>query len=424
MLAKDKSHGESLTARLALEALRSGVPNSESVLALGTSQTEIVERFNSLLATAMEDSLTSALGGMLIGGGFGSGKSHVLEYLAQLARSQNFVVSKVVISKETPLHNPSVVFRAAVADARVPGRPGSAIDEIATSLDFDSDAYAEFYQWLHTSGGSLDHRLGASLRLFEHYSGDEELAEKVTQFWAGEPFPISEMRKRLREAGWLEDYALKATKEVALSRDRFVFVSRLMRAAGYSGWVVLIDEVELIGRYSLIQRARSYAEVKRWIEGFSTDLGARLVAVLTTVDDYEGEVLSGKDDYNKLPEKLLVKEKIEYTQLSAEARVGMKILANEQVALHPPDNAELDATYESIRRIHAEAFGWNPPEIAGLERLPSNRMRQYVRAWINEWDLIRLDPDYHPDTTVTPVEIDYCEDRDLVEPVNSGGPTL
>lgn len=404
------------TARRALEALRSGVPNSESVLALGTTQTEIIDQFNQLIGNAKVGIPSSVPRGMLIGGGFGSGKSHVLEYLAQQARSQNFVVSKVVVSKETPLHNPTAVFRAAIADAKVPGRPGSAIDEIAMSLDFNSEAYAEFYRWLHTAGESLDHRLAASLRLFEHYSGDEEFADRVTQFWAGEPFAISEMRKRLREAGWLEDYGLKATKEVELSRDRFIFVSRLIRAAGYSGWVLLIDEVELIGRYSLIQRARSYAEVKRWMDGSSVDPSVPLIAVLTTVDDFEGEVLAGKDDYNQLPERLLAKEKIEYTQLASDARAGMNILAKNQVALHPPDNAELDATYEAIRKIHAEAFGWDPPEIAGLERLPSNRMRQYVRAWINEWDLIHLYPSYSPDTIVIPVEIDYGEDRDVSGP--------
>jgi len=413
-----------LTARMALEALRSGVPNSESVLALGTTQTEIIDQFNQLLGNAKGGIPSSVPRGMLIGGGFGSGKSHVLEYLAQLARSHNFVVSKIVVSKETPLHNPTAVFRAAIADAKVPGRPGSAIDEIAMSLDFNSQGYSEFYRWLHTSGESLDHRLAASLRLFEHYSGDEEFADRVTQFWAGEPFAISEMRKRLREAGWLEDYRLKSTKEVELSRDRFIFVSRLIRAAGYSGWVLLIDEVELIGRYSLIQRARSYAEVKRWMDGSKIDPSVPLIAVLTTVDDFEGEVLAGKDDYNQLPERLLAKEKIEYTQLASEARAGMNILAKNQVLLNSPDDAELDATYEAIRKIHAEAFGWDPPEIAGLERLPSNRMRQYVRAWINEWDLIHLYPSYSPDTIVIPVEIDYGEDRDISEPSDGDAAAL
>jgi hypothetical protein len=152
------------------------------------------------------------------------------------------------------------------------------------------------------------------------------------------------------------------------------------------------------------------------MDGSSVDPSVPLIAVLTTVDDFEGEVLAGKDDYNQLPERLLAKEKIEYTQLASDARAGMNILAKNQVALHPPDNAELDATYEAIRKIHAEAFGWNPPEIAGLERLPSNRMRQYVRAWINEWDLIHLYPSYSPDTIVIPVEIDYGEDRDVSGP--------
>ena len=424
MSTNDALNQGPLTARRALEALRSGVPNAESVLALGTTQSEIIGQFNGLLDNAKSANASGVPRGMLIGGGFGSGKSHVLEYLAQQARSQNFVVSKVVVSKETPLHNPTAVFRAAIADAKVPGRPGSAIDEIAMSLDFNSEAYAEFYRWLHTAGESLDHRLAASLRLFEHYSGDEEFADRVTQFWAGEPFAISEMRKRLREAGWLEDYGLKASKEVELSRDRFVFVSRLVRAAGYSGWVLLIDEVELIGRYSLIQRARSYAEVKRWMDGSRIDPSVPLIAVLTTVDDFEGEVLVGKDDYNQLPERLLAKEKIEYTQLAMDARAGMNILAKNQVVLHQPDNSELDDTYQAIRKIHAEAFDWIPPEIAGLERLPSNRMRQYVRAWINEWDLVHLYPSYSPDTTVIPVEIGYGEDRDISEPSDGDAAAL
>ncbi len=66
-------------------------------------------------------------------------------------------------------------------------------------------------------------------------------------------------------------------------------------------------------------------------------------------------------------------------------------MEREQVRLQPPDRDELDRTYRKLRSIHAAAFGWAPPDVEGLERLPSNRMRQYVRAWINEWDLLRLD---------------------------------
>ena len=40
-------------------------------------------------------------------------------------------------------------------------------------------------------------------------------------------------------------------------------------------------------------------------------------------------------------------------------------------------------------------------------------MRQYVRAWINEWDLSRLDPGYRPETTVADLTLEYSEDTTL-----------
>ena len=61
----------------------------------------------------------------------------------------------------------------------------------------------------------------------------------------------------------------------------------------------------------------------------------------------------------------------------------------------------------------AHAFGWSPPDVAGLERLGATRMRQYVRAWINEWDLIRLDPDFRPESVATDITSDYREDGTL-----------
>jgi hypothetical protein len=40
-------------------------------------------------------------------------------------------------------------------------------------------------------------------------------------------------------------------------------------------------------------------------------------------------------------------------------------------------------------------------------------MREYVRAWINEWDLRRLDPTYQPEIEVEQVTTDYSEDPEL-----------
>ena len=133
--------------RRALEALRAGVPNRDAVMVLGSLQVGVEDRFSQLLDTAEAVPTGRATGGILLGGGFGSGKSHVLEHLAHVALGRGFVVSKVVISKETPLHDPAKVFRAAIDEALVPGRPGSAIDEIAAALNPESVSYADLYRF-------------------------------------------------------------------------------------------------------------------------------------------------------------------------------------------------------------------------------------------------------------------------------------
>lgn len=405
---------DSLASRRALEALRAGVPNRDAVAALGSLQTAVEDRFTQLLdAVAGVAQGSEPAGGMLIGGGFGSGKSHVLEHLAHRALDAGFVVSKVVISKETALHDPTKVFRAAIEDARVPGRPGSAIDEIVAALQSDSPDYAGLYRWVHRDDAPVDSRFAASLFLYEYARGDAEFADRIVQFWGGERLPVADMRRRLKEAGAGSTYPLAKTTERQLAVERFRFVPRLMQAAGYRGWVVLLDEVELIGRYSLLQRAKSYAEVARWVRGERDDPAAPLCAVLTTVDDFEAQVLVGKNDVELIPKRLRMKGTAEHDLLASQAETGMRVMERDQLRLQPPDRDELDRTYAKLKSIHAKAFGWDPPDVEGLERLPSNRMRQYVRAWINEWDLRRLDPDYAPDIAATEVVVDLTDDAEL-----------
>jgi hypothetical protein len=399
--------------RRALEALRAGVPNRDAVMVLGSLQVGVEDRFSQLLDVVETRPSEAAAGGVLIGGGFGSGKSHVLEHLAHVALDRGFVVSKVVVSKETPLHDPAKVYRAAIEEAFVPGRPGSAIDEIAIALKLDSPAYAELYRWAHSDEAPVDSRFAATLFLYEYARGDAEFADRVIRFWAGDPLPVADLRRRLKETGAAAAYPLASIKERDLSVQRFRFVSRLVKAAGYHGWVVLLDEVELIGRYTMLQRAKSYGEIARWVRGDRDDPGAPLCAVLTTVDDFEAQVLVGKNDAELVPKRLRMRGTVEDELAANNAETGMRIIEREQLRLQPPGRDELDRTYAKLKQIHAEAYRWDPPDVAGIERLPSNRMRQYVRAWISEWDLRRLDPTYVPDIAATALTVDFSEDADL-----------
>src|SRR3990172_7124635 len=182
--------------RRAIEALRSGVPNRDAVRVLGSSQKEIEERFADQLAAIRNG---GAAGGLLVRGGFGSGKSHLLEDLQHVARTERFVVSKIVISKETPLHDPVKVFRTAAATAIVPDRRGPALGVVGHALDFDAPEYAELVRWVSSDEAALNERFDASLYLFRNLrGGDQEFAERIVRFWSGDPIGVAELRRKLR----------------------------------------------------------------------------------------------------------------------------------------------------------------------------------------------------------------------------------
>ena len=130
-------------------------------------------------------------------------------------------------------------------------------------------------------------------------------------------------------------------------------------------------------------------------------------------DDFEAAVLSGKDDREALPRRLRDKQTQEYAELATLAELGMQHIEQDLLPLVPPDESELDRAYRTLRKLHAGAYDWEPPDVAGLERLGATRMRQYVRAWINEWDLVRLDPRYRPTTDVVDLPGDYRELAEL-----------
>jgi hypothetical protein len=127
--------------------------------------------------------------------------------------------------------------------------------------------------------------------------------------------------------------------------------------------------------------------------------------------------LTGKDDRNQIPVRLRAKQSPEWDEIAAAAEEGMRHIEHDMLLLDAPDDSDLDRAYVALKELHAGAFGWSPPDVPGLERLGATRMRQYVRAWINEWDLVRLDPAFGPQTEVVAIASDYREDSAL-----EGGP--
>jgi hypothetical protein len=301
--------------------------------------------------------------------------------------------------------------------AIVPEVSGEAIREMALRLQPEDRKYAEFYEWAHRPNSGLSQLFMATLLLHERLNHDPEMVDQITKFWSGEPLPISRIRQGLKEINSSAAYSLKPVKLKDLALQRFLFASRLVLAAGYSGWVLLIDEIELIGRYSLLQRGRSYAELARWMGRVKGESYPGLTAVAAITDDFALAVLQEKGDRERIGDRLRAKGTDEYTTLAPRAETGMRMIERETLTLKPPDATALADAYQRLKAIHGQAYGWDPPEIDKGEASMTRRMRSYVRRWVNEWDLRRLYPDAELSTEEErEMSPSYERDESLEEP--------
>lgn len=400
--------------RRAIEALRSGVPNRDAVRSLGCEQPSIEQKFRAQLQAAKEGSAEEIQApGLLIGGSFGEGKSHLLEYLQHIAIEENFVCSKVVISKETPLHDPVKLYRYAIDTAMVPCKRGSALPEIAARLDPANEAYIKLDTWLHSPNSKLNSRFPATLFLYSRMGNNMELRDRIISFWSGDPLGTGEIKKYLRECGEKATYKIEKVNLRDLAIQRFQFTPRLMAAAGYSGWVLLIDEIEMIGRYTFRQRAKSYAELARWMGKLEGANFPGITAICAINNDFENVILEGKEDIERVPGKLRDRASESDLLLASQAERGMRIIQRERIPLKAPDDTVVERTRNKIRSVYASAYDWEPPTVSSINGLVSTRMREYVKGWITEWDLKRLDPEGHVDIEITEMKQDYTEDPNL-----------
>ncbi|MGI8980890.1 MAG: BREX system ATP-binding domain-containing protein [Pirellulaceae bacterium] len=405
-----------LTAQKAIEALRNGVPNSDAVRALGCMQPEALDRYRRQLDRLTLGAIESEppfVPGTLIAADFGAGKSHTLSYLEQEALSRNFVVSRVVISKETPLHNPAKLFQAAVREARLPDSRGSLLHELAMRVDYQSERAQAFIEW---SKRKQPYGMLAASVLIDEKSSNAELKAQVVNWWSGEKLTVSSIRTGLAELGMPRAFDVKAVSESDLAPIRFGFAVRLARAAGFHGWVLLLDEVELVGRYSLLQRARSYAELARWL-GAVPDKGVPgITTVAAITDDFDIEVLERREDKTKAPERLRQAGDQKGLSQAQMAETGIGLITSPQVVrLHAPSDDTLAVSFERLRKLYETAYGYAPKGLVPHEGAAHQAMRSYVRRWISDWDLDRLYGEREHVPVEETLKVDYSESPELSE---------
>ncbi len=378
-----------LEARTAIEALRAGVPNRAAIRQMGTEQTSIEHAFEAALGAAWAEA-GPAPAGIGLAGGFGTGKSHMLGYLAEVARQQGFVVSRVVVSKETPLSHPGHVLAAALRGAALPDRPDDPTAACVTTLREQPEALDALETAVSTPGAGFAPIFAACLFLLRRASTTPEMLRRIARLWTGAKVSTPAIRQALSAAGAGRMFALKPVAAAEMTGQLTRFVPLLFRAAGYAGWCILLDELELIGRYTPLQRALSYAWLGTWLGLEGARRFSGIVTAYAITDDFAIAVINARLDSEKLPERLALKGRDAEAAL---ALAGIRHIERTvlQHRLLPPTLDDLTACHDKVLRLYSAAYAWPAPPLPPGERTSSRTMRQYIKGWITQWDLRRLD---------------------------------
>jgi P-loop Domain of unknown function (DUF2791) len=216
---------------------------------------------------------------------------------------------------------------------------------------------------------------------------------------------VTGVKAWLRDGGAARLFDLRAVKEAELAVQRLHFAPRLLRAAGYAGWCLFLDEVELIGRYAPLQRARSYAELARWLGLDQSRMIPGLVTVAAVTDDFAAEMFGRKRDAELLPSRL---EERGLQHQAALARRGIEWLERRQSPLLPPAEAGLRRSLNTVAGCYRKVYGWAPSRLDIGGRLAGKSMRQYVKSWITTWDIERL-YGQTPQIAAETIATDYSE---------------
>lgn len=397
--------------RVTIEALRAGVPpNGEATRRLGTDEHALENAFVDGLKRVREGGVGAGLvPGRLIAGEFGAGKSHLLGYLAELALKHDFVVSKVTISKETPLFNPERVFAAAVRNATARNVNDDIMLVVIERLLDRTEDLLKLEAAISSPELGFAPIFAALLHILPKNVVSAEDRVAIARFFGGAWLGTPRVRAWLRGAGSIKLFDLGHVRAADLAHQRMLLAPLLFRAAGFAGWCLMLDELELIARYGSLQRGKSYAELARWLALDQAGALPGTIAIGAMTSDFKDEVFGRRLDQEKIPPLLQARALDQAARL---ASLAMSMIEKGMHELMRPDTTRLGRCLEETRRLYQQSYGWTPIMSGIGEQRAGKPIREYVKSWITGWDIERL-YGTRDEIDVELIPSDYAENPDL-----------
>ena len=362
--------GPELTGRskFIVEGLRSGVPYRDlaKTVAFGREKyIDIVKR----MMEGVEQGRAPKLPSLVLRANYGEGKTHLLHSLWGAGEDRNWVVSFVSLSKETPLDRLDYLYPKLMENTYIPGsaQPGIAYI-VAKALE------NQLLPEARTMGMSA--RIMAVLDgLVVHDEGYDELLADV----AGNFLGVADLKRIYRQnLGRAPQLTKSSMKDEAFEYMRLI--DWLIQKAGFAGWLILIDEVELIGKFGKGARSQAYANMGRMIEGKLP----HALSVWALAANFFSDVLIRRNDREECPRWLSARQKEEERAPWSEAALDALLEAK---LLDPLTSAQIKALVQQIHELHQEAYAWSAPfssedlyeQVRRFAPTQDTRLRTYVR---------------------------------------------
>ena len=337
-------------ARHVIEALRSGIPSRAVGEYFSEARPGMVQRINARLEAVKTGGHSD---GMIFTGRYGEGKTHLLNTVFNRAFSENMVVSMTPLGKETPIDKPWLLYQKLLANTWLPGagQPGfrQKLEELTGGSSIAGELLAYTARELQTD--KLYYLLKAFLRTQEEEERYAFLLDLEGDFTTGQLIKKSYRR--------IEGKAARFSQNFSKTRhymDYFNFMSHLFKTLGYDGWVILLDEAELIGRLGKKTRIKCYQKMQEFLH--PDEKLENVFTLIAMSSSYAEDVIDKKHEIDNV--KAACEEDPEGLA-RAEKTIEMILSAPE---LAPLTKEEIHKILLSIQDFHGRAYDWHP-EVSG-----------------------------------------------------------
>ncbi len=328
---------------------------------------------------------------LIVRGQYGEGKSHLLSAIENMAMAKGFAVSNIVLSKETPFNRLNKVYEAAAHAVSANDLPRSGFEDILLTLHPSAEKMEdiEVYTEMH-----LHPKI---FYVFRNYFRENNALKRAQLYddLAGASLTMADLRAIHRD-NFRE--ALSMPRRFLIQQDTvdyFRFLSFLLHRTGYRGWVILIDEVELLSRLGIGSRAQAYINL-------ATLLGlnkkqppfSRVYLVLAFTSPFVEEALlaGGRNDLARVPEWLGDPRRNRVAEVPL-ARATMDSIVEDSIPLEPLTADNIHSILDRLEECHNFAYGWNGKIDRGFVRdkaraQASSPTRTTIRAALEYLDLL------------------------------------